>query len=223
MIVEIFSNAFFHNFQSNMFMMEYELAEGLSLSKALEELLRPPTADIRFLLIEGSNMLSLFKEVDGFPAVRKDIKLQYGEFMPRPSMAVAVSNVFVAPKNFTMLYNFLNQAEGDEIAEIAFGEKNCQVSLGCLQLQAEGPSFCVIGSLILDIVVRNRLVSPRPVWNLNISLLRRLYKVVYLPTSKPLMYFGDSRVVAALKMSNGVVAARAMYLTKGLLYEGHHS
>ncbi|KAI3966493.1 hypothetical protein MKW92_006246 [Papaver armeniacum] len=83
MIVEIFSNAFFHNFQSNMFMMEYELAEGLSLSKALGELLRPPTADIRFLLIEGSNMLSLFKEVDGFPAVRKDIKLQYGEFMPQ--------------------------------------------------------------------------------------------------------------------------------------------
>ncbi|KAI3859987.1 hypothetical protein MKX03_008530, partial [Papaver bracteatum] len=36
MIVEIFCNAFFHDFKSDIsFMVEYELAEGLSLSKAL--------------------------------------------------------------------------------------------------------------------------------------------------------------------------------------------
>ncbi|KAI3859988.1 hypothetical protein MKX03_008531, partial [Papaver bracteatum] len=174
---------------------------------------------IRFSLIEGSNdndVLSLLKEeVDGFPVVRKDINLMYRELMPRPSMVVALSNVFVKPKHFTMLYDFLKQAKEDEIAEIAFGEKNCHVSLGRLQ----GTSFHAVANISLKAFMRNRLVPPRPVWRLDIPRLRRLYEVLSLPTSKSLMCFGDRRVVAGLKMSNGIVVARVMYLTKGLLYE----
>ncbi|KAI3842115.1 hypothetical protein MKX03_015743, partial [Papaver bracteatum] len=55
MTVEIFSNAFFHDYNKSDISMivEYEPAEGLSLSKALGELLKPPTADILFLWIDG--------------------------------------------------------------------------------------------------------------------------------------------------------------------------
>ncbi|KAI3936773.1 hypothetical protein MKW92_043367, partial [Papaver armeniacum] len=188
MIVEIFPDTFFHDFKSDIFIVEYELAEDLSLFKAFDELLKPPAADIRFLLNEGSNVLSLLKDVEGFPAVHKDIKLKFRELKPRPSMVVSLSNVYVEPKSSTLLYDFLKQAKRHEIAEIAFGGKHCHVSLGCLHPKAEGPSFRAVANISLNAVRRNRLVPPQPVWSLDISLLRRLYKV-FLPTLKPLIYF----------------------------------